>query len=386
MEFELFLNFEPCNLNFNRKLPIIITLLLFLIALLANYSLYDDKINSFLGRVGDNIADRVDNEGITARLEQRVIEEESAVIDVVDEASPSVVSILRRQVLFDFFSGREVVDESGIGTGFIVASDGVIITNKHVVSDTDASYSILLKDERSFNVEAIYPDAANDIAILKVSASDLPALELGDSDNLKVGQTVIAIGNALGRFTNTVTKGVVSGIGRGITASSGASGGSEMLENIIQTDAAINPGNSGGPLLNLSGQVIGVNVAMAQGAENIGFSLPVNLIKPILQNFTENGKIVRPYFGILYRSAYIRVGGSRLDLVYFVEQIMEDSPAENSGLKVGDAILKINGKDVSETVDPAAEIAKMQVGEEITLLIDRNGSEMEIKGLLEESK
>lgn len=386
MEFELFLNFEPCNLNFNRKLPIIITLLLFLIALLANYSLYDDKINSFLGRVGDNIADRVDNEGITARLEQRVIEEESAVIDVVDEASPSVVSILRRQVLFDFFSGREVVDESGIGTGFIVASDGVIITNKHVVSDTDASYSILLKDERSFNVEAIYPDAANDIAILKVSASDLPALELGDSDNLKVGQTVIAIGNALGRFTNTVTKGVVSGIGRGITASSGASGGSEMLENIIQTDAAINPGNSGGPLLNLSGQVIGVNVAMAQGAENIGFSLPVNLIKPILQNFTENGKIVRPYFGILYRSAYRRVGGSRLDLVYFVEQIMEDSPAENSGLKVGDAILKINGKDVSETVDPAAEIAKMQVGEEITLLIDRNGSEMEIKGLLEESK
>lgn len=336
--------------------------------------------------MGDNIADRVDNEGITARLEQRVIEEESAVIDVVDEASPSVVSILRRQVLFDFFSGREVVDESGIGTGFIVASDGVIITNKHVVSDTDASYSILLKDERSFNVEAIYPDAANDIAILKVSASDLPALELGDSDNLKVGQTVIAIGNALGRFTNTVTKGVVSGIGRGITASSGASGGSEMLENIIQTDAAINPGNSGGPLLNLSGQVIGVNVAMAQGAENIGFSLPVNLIKPILQNFTENGKIVRPYFGILYRSAYRRVGGSRLDLVYFVEQIMEDSPAENSGLKVGDAILKINGKDVSETVDPAAEIAKMQVGEEITLLIDRNGSEMEIKGLLEESK
>lgn len=386
MEFELFLNFEPCNLNFNRKLPIIITLLLFLIALLANYSLYDDKINSFLGRIGNNIADRMDNEGITARLEQRVIEEESAVIDVVDEASPSVVSILRRQVLFDFFSGREVVDESGIGTGFIVASDGVIITNKHVVSDTDASYSILLKDERSFNVEAIYPDAANDIAILKVSASDLPALELGDSDNLKVGQTVIAIGNALGRFTNTVTKGVVSGIGRGITASSGASGGSEMLENIIQTDAAINPGNSGGPLLNLSGQVIGVNVAMAQGAENIGFSLPVNLIKPILQNFTENGKIVRPYFGILYRSAYRRVGGSRLDLVYFVEQIMEDSPAENSGLKVGDAILKINGKDVSETVDPAAEIAKMQVGEEITLLIDRNGSEMEIKGLLEESK
>lgn len=371
-----------------RGILLISTILVFLLALIANYSLYEERVNSFISSITGGVFKNLEqNLSIQQQgVEQRVVEEESATVEVVEKSSPAVVSILRRQVLFDFFSGREIIDESGIGTGFIVDTKGVVITNKHVVSDTSASYSILMNDETSYAVENIYTDPANDIAILTVEADkDLPTIPLGDSESLKVGQTVVAIGNALGRFSNTVTKGVVSGIGRGITAGSVASGDSEMLENIIQTDAAINPGNSGGPLLNLSGQVVGVNVAMAQGAENIGFSLPINIVKPILQNFSEHGKIVRPYLGIGYRPAYRRSGNTRLEFVYFIEQVAENSPAEKSGIKVGDAILRINGKEVTEQVDPAGEIAKMQVGDTISLVLDRSGEDINIEAVLEES-
>ena len=197
----------------------------------------------------------------TINQPQIVVEEESAVINAVGKVSSSVVSVVASQTGINPFSGETSTREQGIGTGFIVDASGVILTNKHVVSDSTISYTVLLKDKTSFAVKKVYLDPVNDLAIIKVDATGLTPVTLGDSSTLKVGQTVIAIGNALGRFDNTVTKGVVSALGRGITASSGNpfSNQSESLEDVIQTDASLNPGNSGGPLANLSGQVIGIN-------------------------------------------------------------------------------------------------------------------------------
>jgi len=235
----------------------------------------------------------------------KLVEEESVVIDVVEKVSPSVVSITiqNRQIIDPFgFRSREEGD-SGIGTGFVVQEDGLIITNKHVVSETDANYSVIVpgeEEDRKLDVAEINRDPFNDLAILKVDANDLIPVELGDSDNLKVGQKVIAIGNALGRFQNTVTVGVVSGLGRGISVGDPFSGIAERFDDLIQTDAAINPGNSGGPLVNSAGQVIGINSAKAS-ADNIGFALKVNIAKQLLDDFySAGGKISRPFLGIRY--------------------------------------------------------------------------------------
>src|SRR3990172_12657998 len=245
----------------------------------------------------------------TFRLDQRVLTEESIVIDVAERVSPSVVTVSvqtpkRRVLEFSPFGGFSSRVEGGtpqdIGTGFIVSEDGLIITNKHVVS-ADATYKVVTKDGKEYEVTQISRDPSNDIAVIKINASGLTPVELGDSGNLKVGQFVIAIGTALGEFRHTVTTGVISGLGRGITAGSALGGGIETLDDVIQTDAAINPGNSGGPLLDRNGRVIGVNVAVAGGAQNIGFALPINVIKESLANFKETGQFNRPQFGVRYR-------------------------------------------------------------------------------------
>src|SRR5579872_2422697 len=233
-----------------------------------------------------------------------VIQEESTVTDVVDKTSPSVVTVSaqssQRQSILDLPFGFGQPGGGGnsnnsnntqdIGSGFVVGADGLIVTNKHVVSDTTLKYKVITKDNKEYDAMQISRDPSNDLAIIKINASGLTPLDLGDSSNLKVGQSVIAIGTALGEFRETVTTGVVSGLGRGISAGDPYAGAVEQLDNVIQTDAAINPGNSGGPLLNSSGQVIGINVAVAEGAQNIGFAIPVNTIKDALNQFNANGK------------------------------------------------------------------------------------------------
>lgn len=222
---------------------------------------------------------------------------EETITKSVNEALPSVVTIKISQTInrysieFDPFNPfspfRRVPrgssqSEQNIGSGFIVKANGVIVTNKHVVSDENASYSIITNDNKEYSVKRIYRDPSNDLAILQVDVSNLKPLKLGESSNLKLGQTVIAIGTPLGEFTNTVTTGVISGLGRGITAGSVYEGYVEKLDDVIQTDAAINPGNSGGPLLNSSGEVIGINTAVAQQGQNIGFAIPVDVINNLL--------------------------------------------------------------------------------------------------------
>ncbi len=210
-------------------------------------------------------------------IQQKVLNEESVVVDVADRVSPSVVTVSiqtpqRRVLQFNPFGGGfssriEGGQPQDIGSGFIVSEDGLVITNKHVVSDTSSKYKVITNDGKEYEVQKISRDPSNDLAVLKIDAKGLKPVDLGESGNLKVGQFVIAIGTALGEFRHTVTTGVISGLGRGITAGSAFEGFVEKLDDVIQTDAAINPGNSGGPLLNSAGQVIGINVAVAQGAE-----------------------------------------------------------------------------------------------------------------------
>ncbi len=319
------------------------------------------------------------------RTVRKVVAEEEATINVVDEASPAVVSVVEKTVIMNPFTGP-LSQEQGIGTGFIIRENGLILTNKHVVSDQNAQYSVVTKDGKQYEVKQINRDPAYDLAILKIEASGLPVLELGDSDQLKVGQTVVAIGNALGKFSNTVTKGVVSGVGRGITASTGYGAQSEELDDVIQTDAAINPGNSGGPLLNLSAEVIGINVATASGAENIGFALPINLIKPVVEQFEKDGRIIRPFLGISYY--LITEDESKLrDLPQgaFVQRVVSDSAAQKAGVTATDIITAINGEQISEQNSLARIITKYKVGDKITLTVVRDGGTLSLTATLGEA-
>lgn len=324
----------------------------------------------------------------------RVTTEESVIIDAVDNVSPSVVTIGINQTRrvgdifefdpFDLFSpfqrrpGRTQQIEQDIGSGFIVGSDGLIVTNKHVVSVAEAKYRVITKDDKTYEVTRIYRDPDRDMAILKINppAGGLPTVELGDSSKIKVGQLAIAIGTALGEFRNTVTTGVISGIGRGITAGSPFESSGERLDNVIQTDAAINPGNSGGPLLNSSGQVIGVNVAVSAEGQNIGFALPINVVKEAITNFNQTGQFDRPYLGVEYRMITRQLAIlNELPEGAYIMNAVAGAPAATGGVKAEDIITKMDGEKLTESNDLAKVIGKKKVGDSVTLTIWRDGKE-----------
>ncbi|MBL8014728.1 MAG: trypsin-like peptidase domain-containing protein [Candidatus Doudnabacteria bacterium] len=325
----------------------------------------------------------------------------SEIIEVAEAASKSVVSIVVTKDLpkyeryFDFYSDTDGETEEqtvGAGSGFIITQEGLIVTNRHVVSDEDANYTVVLNDGSKFSAEVIGRDTILDIAIVKIEAGeDLPTLELGDSASIKVGQTVVAIGNSLGEFSNTVSSGIISGLSRSILASSGEDV-PERLSGVLQTDASINPGNSGGPLLDLRGKVIGVNVAIAQDAENIGFAIPINAVKQVVDSVIEFGEIVRPYIGIRYQEVTpdlakqedlpVEAGAWIID----GEEdpgILPNSPAAKAGLKVGDIITAINGTKLDDDSPLQTVVQEYKVGEEITLTVIRGEQELEIKVTLE---
>jgi len=328
---------------------------------------------------------------IEEKVVREVVSEEDAVIDVVDKSTSSVVSIVRKEVYFDIFDGP-TRSENSIGTGFIVDGENwIVLTNKHVVDSEEASYSVITADEETYDVENVYRDPINDFAILKINKDGnenktLDSIPLGDSDILKVGQSVVAIGNALGEFGNSVTKGVISGLKRGITARSGAFGRAEMLEDVIQTDAALNPGNSGGPLLNLAGEVVGINVAVSQGAQNLGFAIPINTLKPVIEQFNKDGKISRPYLGVEYMQITKDIAERRsLPVGAFVRNVVPGSPANKAGLKTGDIILRLNKIQLNDEDNTLAKvISRQQTGKEITMLVDRNGREITMNVRLED--
>lgn len=327
------------------------------------------------------------------------VEEESAVIDVVQRASPAVVSIIITKdlnqnrgssfnlpfYLDPFFQNRNQdspnIQEVGGGSGFLISQDGLIVTNKHVVDDPSATYTVLTNDGRKFDAKVLSRDPTNDIALVKIDASNMPTLPLGDSSKLQIGQQVIAIGNSLGEYRNTVTSGIVSGIGRTITA--GGVSGSEQLEGVIQTDAAINPGNSGGPLLDIGGSVIGINTAMDQQGQLLGFAIPVNDIKRDLDSFNKHGSIVKPFLGVRYVLVDQHVKEqNNLTVDYGAlitgdansPAIVANSAAAKAGLRNGDIILEINGNRVDENNSLAAQLKNYDPGDTVRMKV-MSGSE-----------
>ena len=336
-----------------------------------------------------------------SQKEVQVVREQNLVIDVVKNVGPSVVTIgveqtdkrqsLRVGPFSVFFEGQNVGEEEDqerlIGSGFIVSKDGLVVTNKHVVSDRDFKYIVVDSKGTKYSVERIYRDPLNDIAILKIinpSAERFREVKLGNSDNLEVGQFAIAIGTALGEFRNTVTTGVISGLGRGITAGNPFEGFVERLDNVIQTDAAINPGNSGGPLLNSGGEVVGVNAAVASAGQNIGFAIPINVVKESIQNFNSTGQFDRAFLGVSYVMIGKRVAAlNELPEGAFVRGVSEGSPAQKAGLKVNDVITRIDGEAVTEKNNLAVIINQKKVGKEAALTVFRNNKSIEIKATLE---
>lgn len=347
-------------------------------------------------------------------MRQVIIQEDSAVTSVVEKASPSVVSIIvtkdipkikrfffNRQLeefFNQYFDSSQEKDESqqiGGGTGFFINENGMIITNRHIISDPEADYTVITNSGEEYKASILAKDPINDIAVLKIEGENFPVLELGNSDEIKIGQTAIAIGNSLGEFSNTVSRGIISGLGRDVTAFSGNSLREEELTDIIQTDAAINPGNSGGPLLNINGEVIGINVAIAQGAENIGFAIPSNQIRRVVEEVQENGKLSTPYIGVRYVmiNEYLQKEnnlpfdyGALLLRGEDVSQlaVIPGSPADKAGLEENNIILEIDGEKLTQDQTLSKVISMKKVGAEISLKIWHDGKEREEKVILEE--
>jgi serine protease Do len=281
--------------------------------------------------------------------------------------------------------------EVGGGSGFIITSDGMIVTNKHVVSDTSADYTVLTNDGKKYDGKVLARDPIQDLAILKIEVSNLSPAILGDSDSVKLGQTAIAIGNALGEFRNTVSVGVISGLAREIIAS--GSSGSETIQGVIQTDAAINPGNSGGTLLNLKGEVIGINTAIVSGAQNIGFAIPVNQAKRAINSVKTTGSIKVPYLGVRYMIVNEElVKEEKLSVNYGAlvrgsedgPGVMLDSPASKAGILSEDIILEINGTKIDASNSLSFLIQKYNIKDTITLKIKRGNETLMLKVVLTE--
>lgn len=344
-----------------------------------------------------------------------VVEEESAVIDSVKKVSPSVVSVVITKEVqnyfnlsgpfqspFDFFFGAPNVESGepekkqiGGGTGFLISSDGLILTNRHVVSDEEAEYSVILEGGKTYAAVVLSRDTFNDLAVIKIEEKNLPVVALGDSEALKLGQTVVAIGNTLGRYQNTVTRGVVSGVGRDISA--GDAQGISVLDGLLQTDAAINRGNSGGPLINLNGEVVGVNVAIDREGESIGFAIPINEAKTAIESVKKTGRIIRPILGIRYvpiTKEIAELNKLKVDYGVLVVRgsrpnefaVLPGSAADKAGIVENDIILDFNGKKIDEQNPLSKMIQKLKPGETVKLKTLHDGEEKNVEAILQESK
>ncbi len=407
----------------NRKIYLVLIFTLAVVAALvvgfsshsAQASIFDSISNFFRAQFGATSTAPI-------ILYKPVIDYEQAVIQAVEKNNPAVVSIIITKDLpvikqrlhnpfgdlpsefqeffgrgfgFEFYepyqSGTER-REIGGGTGFIVSEDGLVVTNKHVVLDEAADYTVLTNDGEKYDAEVLARDPIQDIAVLRINVDGLEPVQFGDSDSIKLGQTAIVIGNALGEFRNTVSVGVISGLARSIIASDGG-GFVERIEDVIQTDAAINQGNSGGPLINLKGEVIGMSTAMAQGAQNIGFAIPINKVRRDIESVKQTGSIKISFLGVRYISItpeLIEEEDLLVDYGVLVRGnedgpgIIPGSPAERAGLQAEDIILELGGEEVTLSSSLGSLIHKRQVGDTVTIKVRRGEENIELQATLAE--
>ena len=340
--------------------------------------------------------------------------EKSPIIEVAKKVCPAVITITITKDLpkvegFYFFpfmgkefvvprvgkKGKEKIKIGG-GSGFIVSPDGLILTCRHVVSEPEVDYAVILEPEKNYPAKVLAADPLIDVAVLKIDEKNLPFLELGDSNQIELGQTVVAIGNPLGEFYDTLSAGIISGLSRKIQAVGLLSRQVESLRGLIQTDAAINPGNSGGPLVDLEGKVIGINTAMVMGAQNIGFAIPVNYAKKILEEVKKYGKAKVPFLGIRYIILDKEIAqANKLPVDYGAliiretlgePPIVKGSAAEKAGLKEFDIVLELSGEKITMDNTLAEVLQKHKIGEEISLKVLREGKEINLKAVLGERK
>jgi serine protease Do len=354
------------------------------------------------GWVGAELHNDAESEQLSSSRGQQVISNESELIaEIAEETGGSVVSVdVQREVpVQSFFGPPGTTERQSAGTGFIVSSSGVIVTNRHVVPAGTTDVSVTLSDGTTFDdVEVIgrtSQSSSLDVAFLKIKdagGKKLTAARLGDSSKIKVGDRVIAIGNALGQFQNSVTSGIISGFGRDVQATDGSGNSAEALIDLFQTDAAINEGNSGGPLVSINGEVIGINTAVAGGAQNIGFAIPINDVKGLISGVLASGQFRQTYLGVRYITL-TDDAAAELDLktkrgAYIAPSVEADavlpgSPAAKAGLREGDIITKLNGIEIDEDTNLSSALGRFQVGDKVTLTVVRDGKPIKIQVTLE---
>lgn len=351
--------------------------------------------SGFIGALVAMTIPNLNNPFITQQnqVTETIIQEGQVIADIADEISPSVVSIkVESPSIFQSLLSDTAIQQSA-GTGLVLTKEGIVVTNRHVIPTTGSKINIVSSDGKSYDdVTVIDRDEINDVAFLKINSSDrFKPASLGDSNRVRVGERVVAVGNALGQFSNSVTSGIISGTGRPIVATSNE--GSESLSNLLQTDASINPGNSGGPLVNIQGQVIGINTAIADKAENIGFSIPINDIKPLFASVIDDGRIIRPYLGVrfvtvtkeLINEFDLKEDKGVLVIANDGAAVLPGSPADKAKIRSGDIITSIGKKDISKNYSLTTLINENKVGDGITISINRDGQKLRLTAILEEA-
>jgi serine protease Do len=333
------------------------------------------------------------------------LDDQEATIRAIERVRPAVASIIVYDWMniqkLDMNTGERATErvrsEKGQGTGFIISPDGLILTNKHVANAADKTtgeYRIILNSGKEYYAQYIGVDPVFDLAILKIFDKNLPTVELGDSSKLKVGSTVVAIGNALGQYRNSATKGIVSGLGRSISASDKSGANSESLDNVIQTDAEINPGNSGGPLIDLLGRVVGINTAIDESGASIGFAIPINDTRPAIASVKQSGRIIRPRFGVRYLMLTTELARDnklpRNSGAWIVkgdggeQAIAQDSPAERAGLIEGDIIFEINAIKLEGANSLLSVVQRYKPGQKVGVKIRRGSQTLTLTVTLDE--
>jgi len=312
----------------------------------------------------------------------RIVEtEESVYVRVAESVGPSVVNVNTKTRIQFFF---QAIPQEGAASGVIITRDGYILTNNHVVEGAQ-QIKVTLADGRAFDAKIVGRDPYTDVAVIKIEATDLPAAKLGDSTNLKIGQIAIAIGNPFG-LGKTVTAGIISALNRTITTERGT-----IIEGLIQTDAPINPGNSGGALVNSAGEVIGINTAIYQGAQGIGFAIPIHLAKSIADQIISKGYAshpwIHPWMGVYLdtvdaqMSAYYRLP---VDYGAIIMDVVRNGPADKAGVKRGDIIIEFNGEKITTADDLVVRVMRCKVGDRVRLGIARGDERLTIEVTLEE--